>query len=80
MHFDENSVLLKVSIMLHAIEYLHKSLNFTWEMIRPPDQGWGHDYGNGIWSRMIGKLMANEISVGEYCNLQYPTLYHYSYY
>ena len=84
MDFDENSVLLKGSIMRHVIEYLQKSLNFTWELRRPPDAGWGHDYGNGTWSGMIGMLMANEIdiAVGEFIvlNFQYATLYYHSYY
>ena len=68
MAFDENSVLLKGSIMRHVIEYLQKSLNFTWELRRPPDAGWGHRYENGSWSGMIGMLLANEIdiAVGEH--------------
>ena len=59
--FDENSVLLPGSIMLNVIEYLQKSLNFTWELRRPPDQLWGHQYENGSWSGMIGMLLAKEI-------------------
>ena len=61
MDFDEDSVLLPGSIMLQVIEYLQKSLNFTWELRRPPDQVWGHKYENGSWSGMIGMLLANEI-------------------
>ena len=61
MNFDKDSVLLPGSLMLNVIEYLQKSLNFTWELRRPPDQGWGHQYENGSWSGMIGMLLANEI-------------------
>ena len=61
MDFDDDSVLLPGSIMLEVVEYLQKSLNFTWELRRPEDQGWGHRYGNGSWSGMIGMLLANEI-------------------
>ena len=68
MDFDDSSVLLQGSLMLHVIEYLQKSLNFTWELRRPPDAGWGHRYENGSWSGMIGMLLANEIdiAVGEH--------------
>ena len=61
MDFDKDSVLLPGSLMLNVIEHLKKSLNFTWELRRPPDQGWGHQYENGSWSGMIGMLLANEI-------------------
>ena len=61
MDFDKDSVLLPGSLMLNVIEYLQKSLNFTWELRRPPDQGWGHQYENGSWSGMIGMLLAKEI-------------------
>ena len=61
MDFDETSVVLPGSIMLNVIEYLQKSLNFTWELKRPPDQLWGHQYENGSWSGMIGMLLAKEI-------------------
>ena len=61
MDFDMDSVLLPGSLMLNVIEHLQKSFNFTWELRRPPDQGWGHQYENGSWSGMIGMLLANEI-------------------
>lgn len=63
MDFDEDSVLLPGSIMLEVIEYLQKYFNFTWELRRPPDHGWGHRYENGSWSGMIGMLLANEIDM-----------------
>ena len=63
MDFDVDMVLLPGSIMLEVIEYLQKSFNFTWELRRPPDQGWGHSYENGSWSGMIGMLLANEIDI-----------------
>ena len=63
MDFDDKSVLMPGSLMLNVIEYLQKSLNFTWELRRPPDQGWGHRYENGSWSGMIGMLLANEIDI-----------------
>ena len=74
MDFDENSVLLPGSLMLNVIEYLQKSLNFTWELRRPPDQGWGHQYENGSWSGMIGMLIAKEIDVAVGKNWQFHVL------
>ena len=58
--YDENSVLID-GIQLKIVEHLQKAYNFTWEVRRPLDGGWGHMYKNGSWSGKIGMVVNNEV-------------------
>jgi hypothetical protein len=42
---------------------LKKTLNFTIEIIRPPDGAWGNKMKNGSWTGMIRMLMEGEADV-----------------
>ena len=57
---DEFSVLYE-GIQMKIMEHLQKSYNFTWELRRPLDGGWGHMYKNGSWSGKIGMVVNNQV-------------------
>ena len=57
---DTSSVLYD-GIQLKIMQHLQKSYNFTWELRRPLDGGWGHMYKNGSWSGKIGMVVNKEV-------------------
>ena len=53
---DDNSVLYD-GIQLKIVQHLQKAYNFTWELRRPMDGGWGDKCKNGSWSGKIGMVV-----------------------
>ena len=55
-------------VMLQLLEYVRQSLNFTYEIRRPPDGQWGVVLKNGTVTGMVGMVSRNEVdfALGEY--------------
>ncbi|KAK4310304.1 hypothetical protein Pmani_018123 [Petrolisthes manimaculis] len=50
--------------MLTLLVILAHDMNFSYDLVRPPDGAWGAKMQNGSWSGMIGMLRRKEIDVG----------------
>ena len=48
-------------IMLQLLEYVRESLNFTYEIRRPPDGQWGFVHKNGTVTGMVGMVNRSEV-------------------
>ena len=59
---------------MQIMEHLQKSYNFTWELRRPLDGGWGHMYKNGSWSGKIGMVVNNEVDFAMKTRVVTPVL------
>ena len=46
--------------MWHVLQHLATSLNFTYDMVRPPDGKWGVKIGEGEFNGMVGMLHRKE--------------------
>ena len=43
--------------MMEVLRLLSMKLNFTYELIQPPDHSWGGKLPNGSWTGMIGMMV-----------------------
>ncbi|XP_071545434.1 probable glutamate receptor [Panulirus ornatus] len=50
--------------MVHLMEILANTMNFTYNYIRPPDGSWGGKLKNGSWTGMVGMLGRKEVDIG----------------
>ncbi|XP_022236206.1 glutamate receptor ionotropic, delta-2-like, partial [Limulus polyphemus] len=50
--------------MADVLEFLAKSVNFTYTLIVPKDHQWGIRLPNGSWTGMIGMMVRNEADFG----------------
>ena len=48
-------------VMLQLLEYVQKSLNFTYEIRRPSDGQWGYVTKNGSVTGMVGMVSRKEV-------------------
>ena len=46
-------------------------MNFTYTLIKPPDENWGAIQPDGSWNGMVGMLGAQEIDLGKLILFQY---------
>ena len=55
-------------VMLQLLEYVRLSLNFTYEIRRPPDGQWGFVHKNRTVTGMVGMVSRNEVdfALGEH--------------
>ncbi|KAF2352663.1 Ionotropic glutamate receptor L-glutamate and glycine-binding domain [Trinorchestia longiramus] len=49
--------------LITLFNMLAQSMNFTYELIRPPDGAWGQLGQDGSWSGMIGMLVRKEVDL-----------------
>ncbi|XP_071535897.1 probable glutamate receptor [Panulirus ornatus] len=50
--------------MVHLLEVLAITMNFTYKYIRPPDGSWGGKLENGSWTGMVGMVGRKEVDFG----------------
>ncbi|XP_071535556.1 probable glutamate receptor [Panulirus ornatus] len=50
--------------MADLLEYVARSLNFTYVFVRPLDKIWGSKQDDGSWSGMVGMVMREEADIG----------------
>ena len=67
-------------IMLQLLEYVRESLNFTYEIRRPPDGQWGFVHKNGTVTGMVGMVNRSEVdfALGGYPSFVAWKLFHQS--
>ena len=56
---DPDSIEKKIftGVMMKVLLLLSQRLNFTFDLIQPPDHQWGAKAPNGTWNGMIGMLI-----------------------
>ncbi|XP_076113502.1 glutamate receptor U1-like [Mytilus galloprovincialis] len=50
-------------ITMDLLRHLSDGLNFTYDLIGPPDGNWGAEIGNGTWNGMVGQLQRKEVDM-----------------
>ncbi|CAC5406402.1 GRID1 [Mytilus coruscus] len=48
---------------MDLLKHLSDGLNFTYDLIGPPDGNWGAELDNGTWNGMVGQLQRKEIDM-----------------
>ncbi|XP_071526982.1 glutamate receptor-like [Panulirus ornatus] len=50
--------------MVHLLEIMANTMNFTYKYVRPPDGSWGNKMKNGSWTGMVGMVGRKEVDFG----------------
>ncbi|XP_071527767.1 glutamate receptor-like [Panulirus ornatus] len=50
--------------MVHLLQILANTMNFTYKYVRPPDGSWGGKLKNGSWTGMMGMVGRKEVDMG----------------
>ena len=58
---DQNGTETPRSMLWEPVEYWQKARNFTFTLVRPPDDRWGHCEGKHNCTGLLGLLIRKEV-------------------
>ncbi|XP_076113503.1 glutamate receptor U1-like [Mytilus galloprovincialis] len=59
----DNTTKTYTGITMKLLKHLSEGLNFTYDLIGPPDGNWGAELDNGYWNGMVGQLQRKEVDM-----------------
>ncbi|CAC5406405.1 GRID1 [Mytilus coruscus] len=59
----DNTTKTYTGITMKLLKHLSDGLNFTYDLIGPPDGNWGAELDNGYWNGMVGQLQRKEVDM-----------------
>ena len=85
---QNNGTFAYSGVMWFVLQHLSSVMNFTYDMVRPPDGKWGVKSETGNWNGMIGMLDRGEVDIAlgpfsvtetreEVCDFTQPVLIDY---
>ena len=58
---DPNGIETPESLLWEPVEYWQKARNFTFSLVRPPDDQWGHCEGKNNSTGLLGLVIRKEV-------------------